>query len=135
MKPIRPPAGQPGFDELIRSDEFKEWMLYVEEYARRKGLDKWATCITLAGLRFGIPFAKRYAGRRSSYRTSRAWSRFEALIDQGLFHEDGIVWTPGTEPWESDPVRWLHTLIDIASGGSIPVGFPSRGGRPRVLTA
>lgn len=51
---------------------------------------------------------------------------YERLIEVGLFSEDpwGVVWDSGAEPWESDPIRWLHTVIQIAEGCEPPAGFP-----------
>jgi hypothetical protein len=57
------------------------------------------------------------------------------MVDVGLFSEEpcGIVWDDGVEPWDNDPVLWLHTIIDVASGKRIPAGFPCQGWDPPVV--
>lgn len=56
---------------------------------------------------------------------------YERMVNIGLFSEEpeGVAWTPGSEPWESDPIGWLHEVIHIADGQEPPVGFPLM--RPR----
>lgn len=51
---------------------------------------------------------------------------YQRLLDIGLFGEDpwGVAWTEGTEPWESDPIEWLHLIIRVADGQAPPKSLP-----------
>lgn len=63
---------------------------------------------------------------------------YDRLVEVGLFCEDpwGVAWIGNTEPWESDPILWLHELIRIADGQEPPAEFPlfrgDAGGHPHL---
>ena len=127
MTPLPVPVNQTEVDRTLRSPAFKEWLGHVDAYAVDVGLDRWGLRIVLVGLRLGIPCARRYAARRSSFLTSQAWARYTRLRVTGIFQEipPGVIWDEGSEPWHSDPVRWLHDLVNISSGAPVPRGFPA----------
>lgn len=123
-------------DKDLTSKVFRTRLSEADDYAAKKGLDVWATRVVWIGLLFNALGAKRFAERRSNYRESKAWACYSRLVEVGVFVEnepqEGISWTSGTEPWESDSLRWFDDLVRIAAGGLVPKGFPVNKGRPVV---
>lgn len=115
-------------DDYLKGPIFKEVMGKADSHAEQNGFDKWATRVAWTGLFYGPLGARRYAQRRSNYQTSKAWSCYQNLIKAGVFCEEpeGIAWTEGVEPWTSDEILWLNTLVLIAEGNKPPKGFPVR---------
>ena len=113
-------------DEMLKTAEFKAHLTQADEYAKANDLPLWPTRIVWVGLIHNISVAKRFAQRRSNYKTSKAWSCFTRLIELGIFSEEpeGIVWEEGSEPWTSDPMLWLDTLIQCADGADPPDLLP-----------
>jgi len=59
---------------------------------------------------------------------------YQRLVDTGLLDQNGdLVWIDGTEPWESDPLLWLHDLMRVSNGDPVPVGLPRLGQGPPQL--
>ena len=55
---------------------------------------------------------------------------YQRLQNAELLDADGdLAWTPGIEPWESDPILWVHTLSQIANGAPVPYGLPTTSSR------
>lgn len=112
-------------DQYLISGTFKEVLAKADAYAEQNGFEKWATRVVWIGLFYNVLAAKRYVQKLGG-RTPLAQKSYQNLIKKGVFCEspEGIVWQEGVEPWHSDEVLWLNTVILIASGSRPPKGFP-----------
>ena len=126
-------------DTLLKSSDFKRWSAEVEAYAKEFDLPVWSTKLVLISVAHDFRVARRWAMRRSNYRKSRAWTAYQRLLTVGIWSTDpdGVAWTPGTEPWESDPIKWLHEVIRVADGNLPDPSLPRHqncGASPDVRT-
>lgn len=119
-------------DNLLKTPEFKTNLLQADNHAASNDLPLWPTRIVWVGLIHNVSVAKRFAQRRSNYKDSKAWACYTRLVDTGVFSEEpeGLVYTEGVEPWESDPMLWLDTLIRIADGAEPPEHLPRYANAP-----
>lgn len=121
-------------DKDLATNAFKEFIAQADRYAAKNNLDMWAARVVWIGLVFNTLGVKRFAERRSDYRSSKAWACYTRLVETGIFIEndpqEGISWNAGTGPWEEDPLRWFDDLTRVAAGGPVPEGLPVNPGRP-----
>ncbi len=117
-------------DHELTSEDFKKVIQEADTHSQDNMLDLWGSRVVWVALKFNTLGAKRFAERRANYRSSQAWLCYTRLVEAGVFVEEpeGITWTPGAEPWESDPLQWYADLVRIAGGGDVP-GLPVNPGR------
>jgi hypothetical protein len=108
----------------LKSPEFKVRITQADSTAKERGLDRWGARIVWVVLSCGPRTAHRYASKSS--KNSQAWKRWSRLTELGIIseHPEGVVWDEGVEPWESDPMLWFDTLVEVSAGKEPPVNLP-----------
>lgn len=108
----------------LKSREFKAVIAAADETAKERGLDKWGARMVWVCLACGVRGARRYASKNNTQ--SPAWKRYHRLLRLGLISEEpaGVVWDEGVEPWQSDPMGWFDTLVNLSVAGRPPASLP-----------
>lgn len=112
--------------DFLSKAPFKARIKEADAYSKTHGTDKWGTRVVWIALTFGPKMAKRYGSKHNL--SSPPHARVTRLLELGIFviePKEGIAYTKGQEPWESDPMLWFNTIIAASAGGQLPAGFPT----------
>lgn len=100
-------------DAFLKTEGFQKRLPEADRYAAANNLDKWSTRILWICLSEGVAVGRRFAMRRSGYRNSMAWDRYNRLLKGKRVSENppGFLYDPDANPeWEENPLMWFNHL-------------------------
>jgi hypothetical protein len=101
------------YNAVMKTEEFKQFLLGADCYAKVHNLDQWACRIVLVMTIYGPYMAERFAKRRAKWEESQAWDRWQRLAAYPDVRD-----APGNKFYcdqNSDPEEWYREMVAVAT--------------------